>query len=82
MAGSEDGIPRIWDTALEQQIKGDEYEWELNDLLADVQWNNKYNMFALAGFGQNFPICVYVYQRGKEEMDRAMLMGIEDNKSF
>jgi hypothetical protein len=32
-------------------------------------------MFALSGFGQHFPVLVYVYQRSQEELDRIMLSG-------
>lgn len=39
------------------------------DLVSDVDWNPRYNMFAAAGFGQEFPILVYVYERSKEEIE-------------
>jgi len=45
------------------------------DLVSDVQWNPRYNMFALSGFGQHFPVLIYVYHRTKEELDRVLLSG-------
>jgi len=61
VAGSEDGKPRIWDSSLEQAFKTKAYECKLLDLVSDVSWNPRYNMFALSGFGQHFPVLVYVY---------------------
>lgn len=45
------------------------------DLVSDCQWNPRYNMFALSGFGQQFPVLIYVYQRSKDELDRLLLSG-------
>jgi len=61
VSGSEDGKPRIWDTSLEITYDYRPYECKLLDLVSDVDWNPRYNMFAVAGFGQNFPVLVYVY---------------------
>ena len=33
------------------------------DVISDVDWNTRYNMFAVAGFGQEFPILCYVFAR-------------------
>ena len=32
-------------------------------------------MFALSGFGQHFPVLIYVFQRTKEDLDRILLSG-------
>ena len=79
VAGSEDGKPRIWDSSLEQAFKTKAYECKLLDLVSDVSWNPKYNMFALSGFGQHFPVLVYVYQRTENEINKILLAnaGIE-----
>jgi len=69
VAGSEDGVPHIWDI-----ISGEEYgpkitrnyECRFLDLVSDISWNPKYNMFALSGFGHSFPVMVYVYERSEE----------------
>jgi hypothetical protein len=39
------------------------------DVVSDCDWNPRYNMFAVSGFGQEFPILVYVYERTKKELD-------------
>jgi hypothetical protein len=41
-------------------------------MVADVAWNPKYNMFALAGFGHQFPVMVYVYQRSEEQLNEIL----------
>jgi hypothetical protein len=40
------------------------------DLVSDVDWNPRYNMFAAAGFGQEFPILVYIYERTPDEINQ------------
>lgn len=32
-------------------------------------------MFALSGFGQHFPVLVYVYQRSEDELNKQLLSG-------
>jgi len=46
-----------------------DYECEIMDLISDVKWNSRYNMFAISGFGQHFPVLIYVYQRSQPELD-------------
>lgn len=41
-------------------------------MVADVTWNSKYNMFALSGFGHQFPVMVYVYQRSEEQLNEIL----------
>ena len=45
------------------------------DLAADVDFNSRYNMFAVAGFGHRFPLLVYVYERSDEELNQLLIMG-------
>jgi len=75
ISGSEDGKPRVWDASLEQGYKTKVYECKLLDLVSDCAWNPRYNMFALTGFGQQFPVLVYVYQRSEEELSKLLLSG-------
>lgn len=42
------------------------------DVISDVDWNTRYNMFAVAGFGQEFPILCYVFARQPEEIDEML----------
>ena len=51
------------------------YECKMLDLLSDCQWNPRYNMFAVSGFGQQFPLLIYVYSRTEDELDRILLSG-------
>ena len=51
VSGSEDGKPRIWSTLLEERISQVPYECKMLDLVSDCQWNPRYNMFAVSGFG-------------------------------
>lgn len=44
-------------------------------MVSDCVWNPRYNMFAVCGFGQHFPVLVYVYQRTKDELDKILLAG-------
>jgi jouberin len=75
VAGSEDGVPHIWDI-----ISGEEYgpkitrnyECRFLDLVSDISWNPKYNMFALSGFGHSFPVMVYVYERSEEQLNEIL----------
>jgi hypothetical protein len=75
VAGSEDGKPRVWGASLEEVFDNTPYECKLLDLVSDVAWNPRYNMFALSGFGQHFPVLIYVYQRTEEELNRILLSG-------
>lgn len=42
-------------------------------MLSDCDWNPKYNMFAVAGFGHEFPVLVYVYKRSEKDINEIML---------
>ena len=39
------------------------YECGFIDSVNDVSWNEVYNMNALSGFGQEYPLLVYVFER-------------------
>ena len=60
---------------MEEMVPSKPYECRMLDLVSDCQWNPRYNMFALSGFGQHFPVLIYVYQRTKEDLDRILLSG-------
>ena len=75
VSGSETGKPCIWDATLEYNFKTKPYECKLLDLVSDCDWNPRYNMFALSGFGQHFPVLVYVYQRTDEELNKLLYSG-------
>ena len=51
VSGSEDGKPYIWNVGTHDSYRTKKYECKFLDLVSDVDWNPKYNMFALSGFG-------------------------------
>ena len=75
VAGSEDGTPHLWNITTGEAYGNKvsrRYECRFLDLVSDVAWNPKYNMFALSGFGHHFPVMVYVYQRSEEELNEIL----------
>lgn len=58
---------------MERQLDSRVFECNFQDVVSDVDWNNNYNMFALSGFGQEFPILVYVYERDNKEYEEMSL---------
>ena len=54
---------------MEAPIESDKYECNFGDLVSDCDWTPRYNMFAVAGFGQEFPILVYAYERSNKEVE-------------
>ena len=72
VSGSETGKPFIWDE-LGTQIDSDDFECDFGDLVSDCDWNPRYNMFALSGFGQAFPILIYAYERSQREREELMI---------
>ena len=75
VSGSEDGKPYIWNAITHEASKTKKYECKFLDLVSDVDWNPKYNMFALSGFGHQYPILVYVKERTDEELNMIILSG-------
>mmetsp|Transcript_39562 Transcript_39562/g.38078 ORF Transcript_39562/g.38078 Transcript_39562/m.38078 type:complete len:143 (-) Transcript_39562:54-482(-) len=72
ISGSEDGKPYIWNAITHDSYRTKKYECKFLDLVSDVDWNPKYNMFALSGFGHQFPLLVYVHQRTDEELNEIL----------
>ena len=75
VSGSEDGKPFIWNTVTHENYRTKKYEAKFLDLVSDTDWNPKYNMFSLTGFGHYFPILIYVYQRTEEELNEILYSG-------
>lgn len=74
VSGSETGMPYIWDTQTEDPVNDtDVFECKLMDIVSDCDWNSRYNMFAVSGFGQEFPILVYVYQREQAQIEEMFM---------
>lgn len=75
VAGSEEGVPHVWNAVTEEAygLKVQRrYECRFLDLVSDISWNPRYNMFALSGFGHHFPVMVYVYQRTEEQLNEIL----------
>lgn len=70
VSGSETGRPYIWDAETEEAITDiNHYECQFLDIISDCDWNPRYNMFAVVGFGQEFPVLVYVFERERREIE-------------
>jgi len=78
-SGSEDGKLNIWDIATGFQVDVSDWEVNMKDLVSDVAWNSTYNMVAVAGFGSELPILVFVYEKSQEDADALMLAMEQDN---
>jgi jouberin len=63
LSGSEEGRPFIWPLLSGNSLPTEKYECEFYDSVSDVCWNEVYNMFALSGFGHEYPILVYVHTK-------------------
>ncbi|CAD8209474.1 unnamed protein product [Paramecium octaurelia] len=62
LSGSEDGKPHLWSN-LTQTLPTDLFQFNVIGPVADVAWNQGYHMIAVAGFGDEHPILVYVWER-------------------
>ena len=67
-SGSETGQPYVWN-ALTNELFSDQYECKFLDTICDVDWNPRFNMIALSGFGHSYPVMVYVYEKTRKEVD-------------
>ena len=64
-SGSEEGEPKMWQLDTGISFSTSKYECGFIDSVNDVSWNEVYNMNALSGFGQEYPLLVYVFERNK-----------------
>lgn len=62
-SGSEEGEPKLWELNTCISFSTSKYECGFIDSVNDVSWNQVYNMNALSGFGQEYPLLVYVSER-------------------
>merc|ERR1719198_1428992 len=72
VSGSETGQPSIWDASLGVLLEKESFalECRFNEIVPDVDWNPVYNMFAVCGFGQEFPILLYAFERTDAELEQ------------
>jgi hypothetical protein len=71
LSGCEEGTPYLWSLISGIQIPTQNYECKLLHPLTDVSWNKVYNMFAFSGFGQEYPLLVYVHEKAEITVDPA-----------
>ena len=62
MSGSEDGKAYVWGTS-GITINAEAIDINFKGVLNTVDWNPKYHMAALSGFGNEFPIVIFVWHR-------------------
>lgn len=43
-------------------------------MVPDIDWNPVYNMFAVCGFGQEFPILIYAFERSDHDLEKLDLL--------
>ena len=53
----------MWQLETGIPFSTNKFECGFVDSVNDVSWNNIYNMNALSGFGQEYPLLVYIHER-------------------
>ena len=84
LSGSEEGVPKMWQLETGIPFSTNKYECGFIDSVNDVSWNNIYNMNALSGFGQEYPLLVYVHERKDQaniEETKNLIINEENKKS-
>jgi jouberin len=84
LSGSEEGVPKMWQLETGIPFSTNKYECGFIDSVNDVSWNNIYNMNALSGFGQEYPLLVYVHERKDQaniEETNNLIINEENKKS-
>ena len=69
MSGSEDGKPYCWDLLSADHLSIDSLEYEIIGPVSTIDWNNGYHMIAISGYGDNFPIVVYIYETDPDKIE-------------
>ena len=70
LSGNEEGFPKLWYLETGFMVNKQNYfESRFIDSVTDVSWNNHYNMVALSGFSQEYPILVFVYEKEDKEIE-------------
>jgi len=70
ISGSEEGKFYLWSLFSGTPMDIHKYECDIVDPIVDISWNNQYNMFAVSGFGHNYPLLVYVHERQELVLDQ------------
>jgi jouberin len=70
ISGSEEGKPCLYSLLSGISLPTEKYECEFFDSVSDICWNEVYNMFAMTGFGHEYPILVYVHTKQDVVIDK------------
>jgi jouberin len=62
LSGSEDGKPHLWEVTSGHLFDIPNCDYNINGPVADVAWCENYNMIAMCGFGDEYPIVLYCYE--------------------
>ena len=74
ISGNEKGTPKIWHLLTGFPIeKSKNLECNFIDFVSDISWNYHFNMIALSGFSQEYPIMIFVYEKSQDEIEKAMI---------
>jgi WD40 repeat protein len=79
ISGSEDGKPYLWDIVTHNYYNLDHLGFSLKGPVTDVAWNPEYHMIACCGFGDSYPILLFV---SKNEETNEISRMIEKIKNF
>ena len=82
MSGSEDGKPYLWDTTSAELFNTEFLETAFAGPVSDVQWNQQYHMVAVAGFGDEYPLLIFVWERSEEAGVENMLKELRKSNEF
>ena len=82
ISGSEEGKPLIWSFHSATSERSDSFQCGFVDSVNDVCWNNKYNMMSISGFGQEYPVLVYVHEKKEITIDIAEKILKEHDKEY
>ncbi|CAI2382709.1 unnamed protein product [Moneuplotes crassus] len=80
-SGSEKGNINVWNIHTEERFS-QEYNCKFLDSTCDVDWNNKFNMIATCGFGESYPVLIYVYEKTQKEVYFSMGRNLVDEDLF
>jgi len=80
VSGSEDGKLHLWETVTGIKQVTTSMSYEIDGPLADVSWCKSYHMIAVAGFGDEFPIVVFMYEKDTDWTLEEYKKFIDDQK--
>lgn len=77
LSGSEDGRPYLWNFANKELQDSETLQLSILDSVSDVAWSRDFHVIACSGFGKEYPILVYFWEREGEINVREYKLAIE-----